>query len=369
VALAQETTASGRLPAEHLEWIRAAGKECAVPGGQVIFREGEIGDGVYLLMDGEVEISAALGTSGTRVLTKVGPSELFGEMAVIDDRPRSATATTTRPARLVFIPSGSILRLTRRNPELAISLLRVITHRLREFNTQYLQEMVQAERLSAVGQFTRSIMHDIKNPLHAIGLSAELAAMPDATTEARVRAQALIQRQVEKMTSLIGEVLEFASGPSPVKFVPATMRYDEFLRGVLDDFTTQAAHHNVSVQMEEPLPAMTLPLNPKRLQRAFQNLLVNALEAMPEGGTIFLRVREEGNWIVTEIEDTGPGVPGEIVDRVFEPFATCGKVFGTGLGLSICRRIIEDHGGSIRHKPEPGKGAIFVIKLPTVSPG
>jgi two-component system sensor histidine kinase HydH len=96
----------------------------------------------------------------------------------------------------------------------------------------------------------------------------------------------------------------------------------------------------------------------------FFNLFHNATEAMPNGGKILLRFRTERNEVVTEIEDTGPGIAPEIADRLFEPFATFGKMHGTGLGLSICKRIIEDHHGWITACSQPGKGAVFSFGLP-----
>ncbi len=116
--------------------------------------------------------------------------------------------------------------------------------------------------------------------------------------------------------------------------------------------------------MENVPPAGRVRFDPRRLSRVFFNLVGNATDAMLDGGKIFLRFRFNENEIVTEIEDTGPGIAPEIAGQLFQPFATHGKAHGTGLGLSICKKIVEDHGGTISVRSEAGRGAIFCFTLP-----
>jgi len=118
------------------------------------------------------------------------------------------------------------------------------------------------------------------------------------------------------------------------------------------------------LEVEVPLPGVKLLLDPKRLRRVFYNLIHNATDAMTEGGKILLRVLVRDTEVVTEIEDSGPGIAPEMAGQLFQAFATHGKAHGTGLGLSICKRIVEDHQGWIATRPEPGRGAIFAFGLP-----
>jgi signal transduction histidine kinase len=104
--------------------------------------------------------------------------------------------------------------------------------------------------------------------------------------------------------------------------------------------------------------------DPRRLSRVFHNLVHNATDVVPGGGAVFLRFHADEKEIITEIEDTGPGIAPEIAGQLFQPFATHGKAHGTGLGLSICKRIVEDHGGKISARSAPGRGAIFRFTLP-----
>jgi signal transduction histidine kinase len=120
----------------------------------------------------------------------------------------------------------------------------------------------------------------------------------------------------------------------------------------------------VQVECENEPPQILLALDATRLQHVFYNLVHNAIDVMPGGGRIMLRFNVNDADVITEIEDTGPGIAPEIAERLFDPFATHGKEHGTGLGLSICKRIIEDHQGRIHARSEPGRGAVFSFTLP-----
>jgi signal transduction histidine kinase len=111
-------------------------------------------------------------------------------------------------------------------------------------------------------------------------------------------------------------------------------------------------------------PTVTVMFNARRISRVLFNLVNNATDMMRQGGKIYLRFQLSENEVITEIEDTGPGIAPEIAGKLFQPFATHGKTHGTGLGLSICKKIIEDHGGRIWVKSTPQRGATFCFSLP-----
>ena len=179
-----------------LQAVRAITREQRFAAGSEIFREGDPGDGVYFVKDGLVEISGLINAEARRVFSQLGPGEIFGEMAVIEHRPRSATATAVKDTDVYFIPRGEMLALLQRSPALAFNVLQEISRRLREFDQLHLREVVQAERLAAVGTFARSIIHDLKTPLTIIGLSAEIVCLPGATPEKRAQAQERIRKQI-----------------------------------------------------------------------------------------------------------------------------------------------------------------------------
>src|SRR5262249_43172612 len=154
------------------------------------------------------------------VFSEIAPGEVFGEMAVIENKPRSASAVARRPTTVYFIPRAAMLELMERSPQLSLSLLREISNRLREFNRQYIREALQTERLALVGRFARSIVHDLKNPLNIISITAEMAGMEKSTPELRRLTRMRINKQVERISELVNEILEFTQG-SQTAFVLA----------------------------------------------------------------------------------------------------------------------------------------------------
>src|SRR5579883_2178018 len=134
-------------PAE-VKMLRAAAVERSFRDNQEIFKEGDTGDGVYLVQEGAVRISGLVGKDVRHVFSTVKPGELFGEMAVLENKPRSASAVAAGDTVVCFIPRDAMLKLVETSPHLAMSLLCEISNRLREFNRQYIQEVLQTERLA-----------------------------------------------------------------------------------------------------------------------------------------------------------------------------------------------------------------------------
>jgi len=353
----------GALPPDTLAPLLAAAEERRFPEGGEIFREGDAGDGFYVVQEGRVEISGAVDRARRHSFAQVGPGEVFGEMAVIEDQPRSASAVAVAGTTVAFFPRAALLAAIQRSPELALGLLREISQRLREFNRHYLAETLQAERLTLVGRFARSIIHDLKSPLSIISLTAEVAGMANAKPELRLQAPARIRRQVERITDLINEILDFTQD-TPAAFEHTPANYSAFVEQVVDELAAEIEVKSVTLALENPPPPVIVMLSSKRLRRVFQNLVHNATDVLPDGGGIRVRFEIQAGDVVTELEDTGPGIAPEIANRLFEAFATHGKAHGTGLGLSICKKIIEDHGGQIWARNAPTGGAIFAFKLP-----
>jgi len=352
------------LAAEAVAELIAAAREQHLRAGTTLWREGDPGDGLYFIREGTVEIRLPGEGSGGRVVAELGVGAVFGEMAVLEEKPRSATATARTEVKVWFVPRAAVLGAIRRCPELALRLLRELSRRLREFNRVYLEQTLQMERLALVGRFARSIIHDLKSPLNVIQLAAEMGLHPAANEESRARARERIRRQVERITDSVNEVLLFTEGTSGSEaWVP--MSYGAFLEPVLEELSAEAAMRGVSVEWEtEKVPEVRVRLQPRRLRRVLQNLVHNACDVLAEGGRIVVRVHVASGFVVTEVQDNGPGIAPEIRDRLFEPFATHGKAQGTGLGLSICRRIVEDHGGTIAAENVPQGGAVFRFTLP-----
>jgi signal transduction histidine kinase len=356
-----------RLQPHELKALQQAAQEKRFSDGSEVFKEGDTGDGVYVVKEGKVQISSLVGNNVRHVFSEVSPGEIFGEMAVLENKPRSASAVAVGNSVIYFILRDAMLKLVESSPHLALELLREISNRLREFNRQYIQEVLQSERLAIVGRFARSIVHDLKNPLNIISITAEMAGIEKSTPELRRLAKLRITKQVDRISELVNEILEFTQG-SHGTFVHAPTDYTTFVEQLVDEIRPEIDLKSATIELENPVPDVKLLLNPKRLRRVFYNLMHNATDAMPGGGKIILRFAIKDKDVITEIEDSGSGIAPEIADRLFDAFATFGKAHGTGLGLSICKKIIEDHHGRISARNEPGRGAIFSFALPIHQP-
>ena len=355
------------LPGSVLERLRKAAMNRQFTEGQVIFQEGDPGDGMYLVRTGSVQISALVNKDQRQVLTKLPPGEIFGEMAVLDDQPRSASASAVGDTNVIFIPRETLRALVEEVPAVAVRFMHEISGRLRDFNRNYIRELLRAERMALIGRFTSSIVHDLKNPLAIIGIAADTACDESSTPEMRKLAWQRMQQQVERVTFMLNDILEFTRGTSgevPVMYTD----YAGFIRPLVKDLQTELSMKQVTVELGSEPPTVKLPINPKRLMRVFFNLCGNAADAMRDGGTVRLAFTANDAEVITEIKDTGPGIPPEVLDRLFEPFVTHGKVKGTGLGLSICRRIVEEHGGKISARNLPSGGAAFTFSIPRSRP-
>ena len=352
-----------QLPQTDLRKLQEVTREIHFKDGDQIFKEGDPGDGVYVVKAGAVQISGLLSSGQRQLFSRVLPGDVFGEMSVLDDLPRSATASAEKATTVFFVPRDPMVKLLRTSPDLAISLVQEISRRLREFNQQYMQQVLQAERMALVGRFASSIVHDLKNPLTIISMATDTACNETATPEMRLIARERIDRQVDRITSLVNDILEFTRG-SQSNQAFTLVDYAGLCRSLIDEIQQEVLPKGVRIEWENEPPAVKLPLNPKRLSRVFYNLIHNAVDMMPNGGRVWIRFGVTDESVITEIRDNGPGIAPQVLDHIFDAFVTYGKQRGTGLGLSISQRIVEEHFGNLTARNHPSGGAVFTIVLP-----
>jgi nitrogen fixation/metabolism regulation signal transduction histidine kinase len=223
------------------------------------------------------------------------------------------------------------------------------------------ERLVQAERVAAWRELARRLAHELKNPLFPIQVSIE--TLQRAQAEGRdvsglLRDSAVtILDALRSLRRIVDEFGDFARMPRP-RLAPLAL--DEVVEQVLALYGARAGRVHVEWTRAEELPLVDGDRD--QLARALGNLVANALEAMPDGGTLRVRTSEVDGAVSVEVEDTGPGLSPEQRERLFAPYYTT-KPGGTGLGLAIVQGIVSDHGGRIDVRSEPGRGTAFTIRL------
>ena len=358
------------LSSEDVELIRSQATRRRFDADAEVFQEGAPGDGLYIILEGSVSIVTKLPSGQSCILSQMEAGDYFGEMAVFDGEPRSATAVVSEALDAVFVSLDLVQRIVERTPLVGAMLVRDASLRLREFNRRFLRESLRSERLALVERLVRSFVHDFRNPLNVIGIASEMAAAEQATPAARQKGRERIQKQISILNRMMQELVDFTRGVQVTAVLPKIV-YADFLRDVLLDLESGAAQRGVKLVVDGPLPNVRLRLDAARFSRVFLNLSQNAFEAVAgtKEPTLTLRFEISPTHITTEFTDNGPGIPPQNMQHVFEPFFTYGKEHGTGLGLAICNRIVQDHGGRMAVRSEPGHGATFLVLLPTPLPG
>ncbi len=227
-------------------------------------------------------------------------------------------------------------------------------------NARVALDMVQNERLAAIGRMAATILHDIKNPMGTLRLYAgQIKKKTVSPDEARMADEMI--RQVDRLTAITQEILDFARGVSQVHL--DTVQLGDVFNHILPFLETDLNIRNITLIRRFDYTGSCM-LDVEKFTRVLYNLTGNAADAMPDGGTLTIRTRTVDTLLAVEVTDTGIGIPEEIRGRLFEPFFTQGKKHGTGLGLSIVRKIIEDHHGRVEVESVPGSGSTFRVLLP-----
>jgi len=227
--------------------------------------------------------------------------------------------------------------------------------------TQELQEqLLQSERLAALGQMVAEITHEIKNPLTLIGGFAQQLTK-ETDDEKNLQKLNIITEEIRRLERLLADLKEFYQVRTIVS-EPVDIR--ELLQEVFSLVQEDCESHNIQTQVRLDERALTVSGDRGRLEQVFLNLVKNAIEAMERGGKVSIQSRLLRDQVEIMVTDEGCGISEQDRDKVFAPFFTT-KKHGTGLGLCISKRIIEDHGGSSFFlKSEEGKGTTFKIRLP-----
>jgi two-component system sensor histidine kinase HydH len=222
------------------------------------------------------------------------------------------------------------------------------------------EQLKRAERLSAVGQLSANLAHEIRNPLASIEGAAELLQPGAVSSEMQAEFVGIIRKECRRLSRLLTDMLDFARPKAP--------RYEhtsiaEVIESVVSLMAIPAQKAGVRIRLEVPPELPEIPCDREQIRQVLVNLTMNAVQAMPDGGTVELSAEVAGSRLIVSVKDEGIGVPLDALDELFSPFYTT-KKDGTGLGLSVAQQIVAAHGGEFLVNPNTPKGSVFSFSLP-----
>lgn len=217
------------------------------------------------------------------------------------------------------------------------------------------EKLIQAERLSAIGELASRLAHDLKNPLSAVKGTAQLIKATNKNLdELTLKRIEIIERAIFRMTHQIDGVLDYVKGTPLVKNQPSSLN-----ETIISALQTLLIPTNITINF--PKDDIIILCDSHKMQIVFSNMILNSIQSIgATKGTINIRTKKRQNHVEVRIEDSGPGIADQIFDKIFDPLFTT-KQEGTGLGLASCKNIIEQHGGTISASNKP---TTFIISLP-----
>lgn len=226
-------------------------------------------------------------------------------------------------------------------------------------------QILQSERLAIIGKMAAKVAHEIRNPLSSISLNAEMlqdeisAYDRNDTNEATSLLKSII-REIDRVSALTDEYLQFSRMPVSQ---PMKANFDELILDMKESLDGELKQKKIDLEFQPAPHALRVRIDRAQFRRALLNIIRNAIEAMPQGGKINITAEQQNEKAILHIQDSGIGIPEEMVDKIFDPFFTT-KDFGTGLGLAVTQQVIGEHGGQIACSSKLGVGTRFSIELP-----
>jgi signal transduction histidine kinase len=357
--------------------------------GEIICYEGERGEAMYLIRSGKVVVVKG-SLESPMILAYRGPGELIGEMALLENQPRSATNIALDNVRLIRINRESFQEWVSGNPAIGMTIMATLSARLRasddvrasalQGGRQLVQQVsrLQTEKeqlleLQRVRQETSDlVVHDLRNPLGTIygALSMLEMVLPEDILRDNRELLDLATTACERMQRLVDSLLDVAKLETGEVLISMN---SVDLRPVLIEAVQRQSltlrMRGIVIEVEVPDSLPTVLIDSEKIERVLANLLDNAIKYSPNDAPIVLAAKAEADRVVVSVTDAGPGIPPDERERIFERFAQVsgqtGSRRGFGLGLTFCRLAIEGHGGRIWVEPGPnGRGSSFLFTLP-----
>ena len=233
--------------------------------------------------------------------------------------------------------------------------------RLLEENLRLERELAERERLASLGRMAATVAHEIKNPLSAIKSIAQVMREDEALKVEYEHDLGLIVGETDRLSQSVTQLLSFARKESPAG---QALSVDELLQSVVDLFRANAREQGIALDCEVKVEAQLTGRSVSAVRDALSNLLINALQATPQGGKVELMAVASNGDLLISVQDSGAGVPADLRERIWEPFFTT-RQRGTGLGLAIVRKRVQEVGGSATlDAARNGRGALFLLRVP-----
>ena len=363
-----------------LSYIASSVTRHIYPNGTIICREGDIGDRFYIIESGLVEVSKLLDGETSRILTRQGSGEFFGELALVIDIPRAATVAVIEEAALLEISKDDLNAYVRHNQAMAAAIMRAVALRLHDADQRSIGEMRRknAELQQAYADLTREIerrsefltviSHELRTPLTSVKGYMHLL-------KAGMLKGADFERAVEALTGNFDQIVRLVNNIlflQEIELVVPQMEMlnlEQLVRGIVDLEAPRARESGLRILLEIEAGLPRLRGDEDSLKQAIQALIENAIKFSPDGGDILVKVRREGPHAAISVKDPGVGIAPDAVDHIFDRFHVLDKAGdhlfgGIGIGLPLVRAVVQNHDGMIRVDSAPGRGSTFTVELP-----
>ncbi len=349
---------------------------------EILFMEGDPADKFYIVMHGEVEVWKSYGTEDADMLALHGKGHLFGEMALIDNLPRSATVKARNNVVLLQIKENDFQRMIREKTAVAFSIIRSLSAMVRKSNETFLEdlklknekleianrnlkeaqeELIRQERFSNLGKFSSMILHDLRNPISIIKAYTQMLINDKTLPEKTFKYISNINNEIERLNNLAGELLDYSRGD--IRLNMNIVNLDDFLSRLKSSVINRFANDRISVIFENKYKEPVI-FDHERFLRVMMNLAENARKALGKEGCFCVRTRKEGAFLTFIVQDNGEGMDKNTLRHIFEPFYSSSKRGGTGLGMVIVKNVVEAHDGHMEVKSSVGKGTKITIRIP-----
>ncbi len=350
--------------------------------GHILFNEGDPADKFYIIMSGEVEVWKAYGTNDEDMLAVHGHGKLFGEMALIDNLPRSATVKTKTHTKLLQIGEHDFQNMIRENSSVAFSIVRSLSSMVRKSNETFLEdlkernivlekansdlkiaqvEIIKKERLSNLGKFSSMILHDLRNPISTVKAYTELLLLDSDLADKTKKYISNIKFETERINNLASELLDYSRGD--IRLEMNIVNIGDFLLELKTSVQRRFSSSNIEIKFENKFNDHAV-FDSERMLRVMMNLAENARKALAGKGLFSISAEKINSSLQFKIKDNGEGMNTDIQKHIFEPFYSSSKGGGTGLGMVIVKNIVEAHEGELSISSSVGNGTEITIDLP-----